>query len=149
MSTQPPSQLSSQLFGQPRRSARPLWTLVVALLLMFQGSLLVRAHEFPPGCTGSGLGISLFADKTDAHVGDTVCYSVLILNTPFPACQADNIVAAIVTPDGVSHNIPLVRTTLNPGESDFYTNVACYVVRAQDVRADSTVRATASDSKLS
>ena len=84
-------------------------------------------------CTGSGLGISLFTDRTTAHVGEQICYSALVFNTPFPACLAENVVAGIVTPDGVTNRITLRRSTLNPGDSDFYTNVVCYIVRAQDV----------------
>jgi uncharacterized repeat protein (TIGR01451 family) len=45
----------------------------------------------------------------------------------------------------VTNHITLRRTALSNGESDFYPNVVSYVVRAQDVRPDATVRATASD----
>ena len=34
------------------------------------------------------------------------------------------------------------------GQSDYYSNVVSYVVRAQDVRPDGTVRATASDTGI-
>ncbi len=129
---------------QPRRGLGSFGVLVWSLLVYLMVSP-ARADESPAGCTGSGLGISLFADKLDAHVGDTVCYSAMVFNTVFPACLADQIVASVTTPDGVVHPITLTRTILNPGDSDFYTNVVCYTIRAQDVRADSTVRATAAD----
>src|SRR5262249_9460515 len=103
------------------------------------------AHESPPGCQGSGLGISLFADKNRAHVGDTILYSAAVFNTPFPACDATDIKAFVVTPDGLTNFIQLRRTALTPGDSDIYTNVATYVIRAADVRADGTVRAQAFD----
>src|SRR6185436_1633873 len=59
--------------------------------------------------------------------------------------DATGIRAFIVTPDGITNPITLRRTSLVPGDSDFYTNVVSYVVRAQDIRADGTVRAMASD----
>ena len=45
----------------------------------------------------------------------------------------------------ISHSITLSRTTLTSGQLDFYSDVVSYVIRAQDVLPDSTVRATASD----
>jgi len=111
------------------------------------------SQRSPPGCTGSGLGINLYTSLPDVHVGDTIYYSVEVRNAPFPACDAGMtnpaaagaIGAFVVTPDGVTNNLTLRRTFLTPGESDFYTNVVSYVVRAQDIRSDGTVRATASD----
>ena len=55
---------------------------------------------------------------------------------------------AITTPDGVIHPITLRRTYLSHGQSDFYTNVVSYVARAQDIRPDGTVRATAEDTAI-
>src|SRR5262245_54974955 len=121
-----------------------IWLASVALLLCGT-ALPVRAHQSPPNCTGSGLGISLFTDVPDAQVGDTIRYSALVFNTPFPACDATEIVAGIVTPDGVTNMITLTRTALVPGDSDNYLNVVSYVVRAQDILPDGTVRATAFD----
>jgi uncharacterized repeat protein (TIGR01451 family) len=106
--------------------------------------LTARAQQEPPGCEGSGLGIALFVDKPIAHVGDTLRYSVLVYNSPFPACKASGIRAWIVTPDGVTNNINLVRTALQPGQSDNYAQVATYVIRAQDI-VDGVVRAAATD----
>ncbi|HZR21665.1 MAG TPA: hypothetical protein VFE51_30565, partial [Verrucomicrobiae bacterium] len=127
--------------------------LLAALLLL--GISIPKAHadRHPAGCTGSGLGISLFTSLPDVHIGDTIYYSVLVLNSPFPACDAGEldpasagaITAFVVTPDGVTNAITLRRTFLAPGESDYYTNIVSYVVRAQDVRSDGTVRATAVD----
>jgi uncharacterized repeat protein (TIGR01451 family) len=70
---------------------------------------------------------------------------VNVFNAPFPACDASAIRAYIVTPDGVTNMIALRRTSLIPGEADMYTDVVSYVVRAQDLRPDGTVRATATD----
>jgi uncharacterized repeat protein (TIGR01451 family) len=103
-----------------------------------------RADISPPGCTGSGLGISLFSDKTVVSAGDTIHYSALVFNTPFPACDASGISAQIVTPDGLVNPITLLRTNLFPGDSDFYSNVVAYVVRQQDA-SNGVLRATASD----
>ena len=61
------------------------------------------------------------------------------------ACDATGIRAFIVTPDGATNFVTLRRTTLHTGESDFYPDVVGYTVRAQDIRPDGTVRATASD----
>ena len=118
-----------------------------AFALLIFGALTASAHESPAGCTGSGLGIDLFANFGDVHIGDTIRYSARIFNSPFPACDATGITALVVTPDGHTNDITplLVRNFLSPGQSDFYTNVVTYVVRAQDLLPDGTVRATALD----
>src|SRR5262245_29171113 len=72
-----------------------------AALAALSGVPAARAQQDPPGCTGSGLGINLFVDKAEAHIGDTLNYSVLVYNSPFPACKAGEVRAFIVTPDGV------------------------------------------------
>jgi hypothetical protein len=100
------------------------------------------AEIIPPGCTFNGIFISLGVDKQNAHVGDTLSYSMVIGNSPFPACRAEQISASIVTPDGVSHPITLSRTILNPGDFDTYENVATYVVRQQDVKPEGIVIGT-------
>jgi len=139
-------------FGMERRSRGrpsrlPFAALIAAFFFLQLGSPSALAHQSPVGCTGSGLGIDLFAHVGDVHVGDTIRYSVRLFNSPFPACDATEIGAEIVTPDGITNSITalLRRNALPPGESDFYTNVVSYVVRAQDIRSDGTVRATALD----
>jgi hypothetical protein len=137
---------SPHLKRASKRSLHHLWTLLLAALTWLSfGAVPSHADVSPPGCNGSGLGISLFAHSGDVHIGDTLTYSVLVFNTPFPACDASGIVAGIVTPDGNTNMITLRRTILVPGDSDYYTNIVSYVVRAQDMRADGTVRATAFD----
>jgi uncharacterized repeat protein (TIGR01451 family) len=129
-----------------RSGTRHLAAILMGLAALF--TMLPRnalANISPPGCTGSGLGLSLFADKKAVGAGDTINYSVLVFNTPFPACDATGITAEITTPDGVSHPIVLRRTALVPGDSDYYANVVSYVVRAQDVLPNNTLDATASD----
>jgi uncharacterized repeat protein (TIGR01451 family) len=125
--------------------------LVAGLLLLLFSAAPAGAHQNPPGCTGSGLGIDLFTDSPDVHIGDTLNYSVTVLNGTgggTVVCDATAIQAFLVTPDNVSHTITLVRTTLSNGQSDFYSNVVSYIVRAQDVHPDGTVRATASDTGI-
>jgi uncharacterized repeat protein (TIGR01451 family) len=112
------------------------------------GPLASRAVS-PPGCTGSGLGINLFTDIGDVHIGDTIHYSASIFNglsgSLQVACDATSILAGIVTPDGLTNMITLRRTTLLNGQADFYTNVVSYVVRAQDIQPDGTLKTTAFD----
>ena len=126
-----------------------IWVLLaVALLLLVFALPKAQAHASPPGCTGSGLGILLFTDSPDVHIGDTLNYSVTVFNGTGNGpivCDAEGIQAFIVTPDGVTHPITLRRTALSNGESDYYKNVVTYVVRSQDIQADATVRATARD----
>src|SRR5258708_5890738 len=121
----------------------------VAAILVLIGATAVRAHESPLGCTGSALGINLFTDVGDVHIGDTIRYSATVFNglpgSPRLACDATEILAGIVTPDGKTNMMTLRRTTLLNSENDFYTNVVSYVVRAQDLQPDGTVRATAFD----
>ncbi|MGZ5544082.1 MAG: DUF7507 domain-containing protein, partial [Limisphaerales bacterium] len=121
------------------------------LLLVLFGAISANAHSNPAGCTGSGLGILLFTDSPDVHIGDTLNYSATVFNGTGNGpvvCDSTGITASIVTPDGVTHPLTLRNTTMVNGQSDFYSNVVSYVVRAQDVRPDGTVRATASDTGI-
>ena len=122
--------------------AYKLAILIVGLL--WAGLTSTVADQDPVGCSGSGLGIALFVDKPQAHIGDTLSYSALVYNSPFPACKASAIRAWVVTPDGVTNQINLKRVVLNPGESDTYTGVATYVLRAQDM-VGGVVKASAGD----
>jgi uncharacterized repeat protein (TIGR01451 family) len=105
--------------------------------------------ERPQGCSGSALGINLYTDIGNVHVGDTINYSATVFNglvgSPLIACDATAIIAGIVTPDGRTNMLTLRRTALVHGESDFYENVVSYVVRSQDIQADGTLKATAFD----
>ena len=148
----PPSNPPQTKTSQPRLAGTPkplVWVaLLSAFLLALFGSQPARADLSPPGCTGSGLGILLFTDTPDVHVGDTLKYSITVFNGTGlgpVVCDATEIVASVVTPDGVTHPITLVRTSLVNGQADFYKDVVSYVVRAQDIRSDGTLRATASD----
>lgn len=120
---------------------------ILAFVSLMQVSV-VDAHRSPVGCTGSGLGIALYSVSKKVSVGDSVPYSIDVFNglTTGPVvCNASNIQASIVTPDGVVHPITLLRTALTNGQTDHYANVVTYVVRAQDIQSDQTLRATASD----
>jgi uncharacterized repeat protein (TIGR01451 family) len=143
------SQSGTALSVRHRQPGRFAFAAVIAgLLLLLFGVPSARADQSPPGCTGSGLGIQLFTDSPDVHIGDTLTYSVTVFNGTGVGpvvCDASSIQAFIVTPDGVSHPIALVRTNLSNGQADFYPNVVTYVVRAQDIKPDGTVDATASD----
>jgi len=121
-------------------------TLLVAFVFLLFGTTQTRAQGVPPGCVGSAIGISLFTSAPDDHIGDTIFYSASVFNglvgNPL-SCDASNILASITTPDGVVHPLVLRRTYLMHAQSDFYSNVVSYVVRAQDIRPDGTVRAVA------
>jgi uncharacterized repeat protein (TIGR01451 family) len=127
--------------------------LLLGLFLFLFSAASARAERNPTNCLGSGLGISLYTSLPDVHIGDTIYYSVNVFNTAFPSCNAGEtnpatagaIQAYIVTPNGVTNSLTLRRTFLAPGDSDFYTNIVSYVVRAQDILSDGTVRATATD----
>lgn len=129
--------------------AHRLTTWLAGLVCLFLATAAVRADRVPANCTGSGLGISLFTSIPDVHIGDTLRYSINVFNgvagSGRIACDATAVQAFIVTPDGVTHSVPLVRTTLHQGESDFYLDVVSYVVRAQDIQPDGTLLATARD----
>jgi uncharacterized repeat protein (TIGR01451 family) len=126
---------------------RAVWAMVLAALVWWTPP--AQADEHPVGCSGSALGINLFTDARDVHIGETIPYSVTVFNglagSPKIACDATGIVAAVVTPDGKTNFITLRRTSLVNGDADFYPNVVTYVVRAQDILPDGTVRATAFD----
>ncbi|MHB8520984.1 MAG: DUF7507 domain-containing protein, partial [Limisphaerales bacterium] len=134
---------------RPAAASRRLmmWLAGVACLLLATSA--ARAHRNPPDCSGSGLGISLFTSIPDVHIGDTLFYSVNVFNgavgSSSIACDATAIQAFIVTPDGKTNVVSLVRTTLLQGQSDFYPDVVSYVVRAQDIHPDGTLLATARD----
>ncbi len=107
----------------------------------------VLAHRSPAGCSGSGLGIELYATPQQVPIGGVVSYSVTVYNGnggPV-SCDATGIQAFIVTPDGQSHPLALVRTTLSNGQFDVYSDVVSYTARAQDVSAGGILAATAND----
>ncbi len=95
------------------------------------------------------MGINLYTDVGNVHVGDTIKYSATVFNglvgSPLIACDASAIIAGIVTPDGRTNMLTLRRTALVHGESDFYDKVVSYVVRSQDIQPDGTLKATAFD----
>ncbi len=152
-SAAPPSDGSSRskytLSSRCKRTVpMSLGVLLAGLICVLFGAIDSRA-ESPVGCTGSALGIDLFTDVGNVHIGDTINYSATVFNglagSPRTACDASGILAGIVTPDGRTNMLTLRRTALVNGQFDFYTNVVSYVVRAQDVQPDGTVRATAFD----
>src|ERR1700685_1993069 len=101
--------------------------LIAGLLFLLFSEDSARADRSPTNCTGSGLGISLYTSIPDVHIGDTLSYSVNVFNgsagSPAIACDASSITAFIVTPDGVTNNVTLIRTALVQGQADFYSNV--------------------------
>ena len=142
---------ANQIFHLLGAFSLRLTAMLTGLALILSGIPSTYADQNPPGCTGSGLGILLYTDASDVHVGNTLHYSVTIFNgtTTGPiVCDATSITAFLVTPDGVSHQIPLTVTNLVSGQSDFYPDVVSYTVRAQDIQPDGTVDATASDSGI-
>jgi len=127
---------------------RFIFAALLAGLLLLVSAPWARADQNPPGCTGSALGIVLYTDAPDVHIGDTLNYSILVFNgtdTGPVVCNATSIQAFVVTPDGVSHTIALTNTSLTSGQKNFYSNIVSYVVRAQDILPNQTVAATASD----
>jgi hypothetical protein len=93
-----------------------IWVALFAgLFFLLSSAPAARADRNPPGCLGSGLGISLYTSLADVHIGDTIYYSVNVFNTAFPACDAGETNAAsagaikafVVTPDGVTNNLTL------------------------------------------
>ena len=120
---------------------------LAATIFLLCGPLAAHADQVPSGCSGSGLGIGLFTAISDVRVGQTIFYSINVFNgspdSGLVVCDASSIQAFVVTPDGVTNSVLLARTTLHQGESDFYTNVVSYVVRARDIQFDGTLLATA------
>ncbi len=120
----------------------------LAILILMLCTTSTYAHRSPDNCSGSGLNINLYANNSQFNLGDTVTFSVTIfngLNVGPIVCDATSIEASIVTPDGQTHPISLLRTSLTNGQTDSYSNVVSYTVRAQDVSADGILTATASD----
>ncbi|MEO8638020.1 MAG: hypothetical protein ABI430_03930 [Candidatus Taylorbacteria bacterium] len=127
---------------------------LTSLIFFFLFSLLsigtssAFAHKSPDTCTGSGLGVFLFTDLPQVHVGDVIHYSITVFNntpgSPLIACDASEIAATLVTPDGVSHSIPLTRTTLTDLQSDDYQNVASYTAKQSNLESGLTLNAQAS-----
>jgi len=153
----PDASTKKGLLSAARKLSAP-WRLLLLLAglallgLATPSALADLKDQSPPGCTGSTLGINLFTDAADVHVGDTLHYSVTIFNnqpgTPRVGCDATSIQAWVVTPDGKTNIVTLTRTTLLDQQFDYYTNAATYVVRAQDILPDGTVRATANDTGI-
>lgn len=126
----------------------PVAVLVVLFLSVFW-TITVYADRSPATCVGSGLAINLYTDKPQVSIGDVISYSVDIFNGTdniHIACDATDITAFVVTPDGVTHPITLLRTSLLNLEVDFYSNVVTYIAQAEDVQSDGTLKASANDS---
>ena len=106
----------------------------------------VFAHRSPANCLGSGLGINLFTYNPQVHIGDVISYDVEVFNgTSGPiVCDATDITASVITPDGVVHPLTLIRTSLLNGEMDSYPAIVSYTARAQDIQGG-MFAATASD----
>lgn len=104
------------------------------------------AHRNPSGCSGSGLGINLYTNISEAHIGDSISYSADIFNgtgdIPI-VCNATNIQASITTPDGIVHPIPLLRTSLLNKELDSYSDILVYTIKNEDVETNGTLLTTA------
>lgn len=85
-----------------RLASKPAPGLLTAGMAFLVAAVPSRADEIPVGCTGSALGINLFTDTRDVHVGETIRHSVTIFNglpgSPRVACDATGIQAAVVTP---------------------------------------------------
>ena len=132
--------------------SRGLMIWLAGLVCLLLAASPARADRSPTNCTGSALGISLATSIPDVHIGDTLYYSANVFNgttnTGSIACDASSIQAWIVTPDGKTNNIALVRTTLTQGEFDSYPDVVSYVVRAQDVQPNGTLLASATDTGI-
>ncbi len=119
-------------------------SLILALFIVSTGS--VSAHKSPEGCSGSGLGINLYTDMAQAHIGDIVSLSADVFNGSISspiACDATEIKADIVTPDGQNHPLTLNRTSLSNGEIDSYSNVVTYTIKTADITAAGTFTVTA------
>jgi hypothetical protein len=112
----------------------------------------VLADQSPVGCGGSSLGIHLFTPLPQVHIGDTISYSIRVFNgtpgTPFVSCDASDIQASITTPDGIVHNVPLIRTALSDQDSDYYDSVVTYIATLKDMQAGGTLNASASDTGI-
>ncbi len=127
-----------------------MMTIITVLLMAFRfAPAEVSAHRSPEGCTGSGLGINLFANAPQVHIGDVISYTVGIYNGSGNGpvvCDASAITASVITPDGVNHQLTLTRTALSNGDSDSYSAVVTYTASTTDVKGDGTLVASAIDS---
>ncbi|MFA6295010.1 MAG: class F sortase [Candidatus Paceibacterota bacterium] len=120
----------------------------LAMLFSLLWTTPIFAHKSPDLCTGSGLGIMLYSNVVQAHIGDTISFSVDIYNGSGVGpivCDASEIQASITTPDGQAHPITLSRTALLNKEKDFYQNVVTYVARSEDIKPGNILVATAVD----
>ncbi|MEI7731888.1 MAG: hypothetical protein WCO56_20110 [Verrucomicrobiota bacterium] len=149
-----PSGPSFQDNGKPSAGRKlPLLFNLMALLagavFLLGGAPTARADRSPTNCAGSGLVITLYTSIPDVHIGDRIFYSINVINgivgSGRIACDASDIVAFIVTPDGVTNYVTLRRTALHNAESDYYPDVVGYTVRAVDIKPDGTVVAQARD----
>lgn len=106
------------------------------------------AHKSPVTCSGSGLGISLYTNVQEVHIGDEIKYSVEVFNSANNSgtdiiCDVTDIQVFIITPDDRRHPISLTRTALSNGQINTYSNIVTYT--AQDKDLDNNIlKATAS-----
>ena len=89
-----------------KKWAIPLLAVVLAAIAVFtfwdSGTRTVEAHQSPAGCSGTGLGVQVFADKTFAVEGQTITYSVSVNNELVGAipCDVTNAFVNVELPDG-------------------------------------------------
>ncbi|MFA6554311.1 MAG: hypothetical protein WCS89_02270 [Candidatus Paceibacterota bacterium] len=119
--------------------------LVLILSLLMLWTPTTFAHRSPLGCSGSALSINLYTSSPEVRIGDSVSFSIDIFNGTGAglACDATNIQASIVTPDGQTHPVTLSRTALSSGQIDVYSSVVTYTARGQDIKTDGSLKATA------
>lgn len=121
-----------------------IFSFLVLSLVLGQG--IASAHQDPAGCSGSGLNLSLFTDKQEVVLGDTITYSINVFNGTGGGpvvCNAMDLHAHLKTPDGANHDITLSQTSLAGGESTPSLNAVTYVSRAEDMQANGTLAASA------
>jgi uncharacterized repeat protein (TIGR01451 family) len=120
---------------------------VLGLLCLLPG--LARGQGDPAGCTGSGIGIALYVDKSEAHTNDVLHYTAQVLNLPSASagnpgvCQASSVQAWVVLPNGQTNFLQLVPQTLDPGYVGPVLDGGTYTIRPQDIQSDGTVKAAA------
>ena len=89
-----------------KKWAIPLLAVVLAAIAVVafwdSGTRTVEAHRSPATCSGTGLGVQVFADKTFAVEGQTITYSVSVNNQLIGAipCDVTNATVNVELPDG-------------------------------------------------
>ncbi len=125
---------------------------IISILVLAFSFGISEAHTDPEGCVASGVSLSIVTYRSDGTtpvgagivaVGETLKYQAILSHAGAPNCNYSGGDLAIITPDGVNHDVDGGSIPLISSGSPFMSTQISYVVSADDIDGDSDVDASA------